>query len=361
MEQKLKDMLAGWVPNGYKEAEDKLTANEATTKKLEAARELYATKYKELIASRDYKTSELEIIKNNKVITLEKIDKLLNIQKERMRMIEANNRDAASRDIEFHILQKHHEAYKEAKAQLLASQEENTLYANILDHKSGLPHLILKENANIICTRMNELLAELCDFRVKFEFTAISFYLNIVQGPGGCEEFDSSLGSGFQKFVINLVLRIVAASQVYCTMPNFLIIDEGFGCLDANNLLAVTKMLHKIKKYFDFVLIISHIQELQNLSDIQLLITTDSRGISRLCNCNEPKEYRITGRDIQKNKSKEETKNDGSGDFSCIVDTGDTGAWKLKCTICGTKLQSKTTASRHLASQGHKNKAAKNH
>ena len=112
--------------------------------------------------------------------------------------------------LDYEVLTTRHAKYDQRKAELESEHEIVAAYASSLDHKYGLGHIILTERAELICSRMNELLKGICAFRVKFAFTATQFAINIVQDD---REFDSSLGSGYQRFVINLILRIVAANE----------------------------------------------------------------------------------------------------------------------------------------------------
>ena len=47
--------------------------------------------------------------------------------------------------------------------------------------------------------------------------------------------------------------------------PNFMVIDEGWGCLDNNNIEKIQNFLYNINKYYDFIIIVSHINKLKNI------------------------------------------------------------------------------------------------
>ena len=62
-------------------------------------------------------------------------------------------------------------------------------------------------------------------------------------------------------------------SQVSLTAkPNFLIIDEGWSCLDSDNLSNVGAILSRIKSHYDHLIIISHLEELKNEADYVVTI-----------------------------------------------------------------------------------------
>lgn len=256
-------------------AENKLVDCRNNIGKLEKERSELEQRLAELNSMRDGLSGNLGLLrkkKNSMISLLEKsADKIKNIK---------------TANLSYDTVRAMHDEYERKKTEL----EIYPAYADALDHKHGLSHIILQENANLVCNRMNELLSKIAPFKVAFEFSESKFIIKIVQDN---QMFDISLGSGYQKFVINLVLRIVAANQACISMPKFLIIDEGFGCLDSNNLGSVTSMLHGIKKHFDFILLISHINELQNLSDIKLNIVQDN-GISKIQNSDMNIQYEFS-------------------------------------------------------------------
>ena len=149
-------------------------------------------------------------------------------------------------------------------------------------------------------------------------------------------------------------------------MPKFLIIDEGFGCLDTANLGLVTQLLHGIKKHFDFILIISHIGELQNLSDIKLEITR-SGSISSIRNTDKIIEYMIKGTAPQESKPATSSATKSEVATTATIVACDkleviekNGTKYYYCKYCKKELQMRGNAQTiHLNSQGHKNKVGK--
>ena len=49
--------------------------------------------------------------------------------------------------------------------------------------------------------------------------------------------------------------------------PNFLIIDEGWSCLDSEYKNDISEIMNRIKSLYDHVIIISHLEELKNQAD----------------------------------------------------------------------------------------------
>lgn len=75
-------------------------------------------------------------------------------------------------------------------------------------------------------------------------------------------EHPAELCSGFQRFILNIALRRAFLRSSVRPMPQFMIIDEGFGCLDDANLATVCEHLPELSRELKFMLIVSHIDSL---------------------------------------------------------------------------------------------------
>jgi len=62
---------------------------------------------------------------------------------------------------------------------------------------------------------------------------------------------------------------------------NFLVVDEGWGVLDAENLSSVPILFSYLKSNFDFVIIISHLETLRDMVDGHIEIKKDN-GFSKV-------------------------------------------------------------------------------
>jgi DNA repair exonuclease SbcCD ATPase subunit len=64
--------------------------------------------------------------------------------------------------------------------------------------------------------------------------------------------------------------------------PNFLVIDEGWGALDGENLQNVSVLMDYLKTQFKFVIIISHIDSIKDIVDHQISVDKKKDGFSRV-------------------------------------------------------------------------------
>ena len=84
-----------------------------------------------------------------------------------------------------------------------------------------------------------------------------------------------SNASGFEKFIGGLFIRIALINISNLPKPNFLFIDEGWGCFDSNNINNIGLIFDYLKTKFDFVLTISHLQELRQHLTQQIILTRE--------------------------------------------------------------------------------------
>lgn len=91
-------------------------------------------------------------------------------------------------------------------------------------------------------------------------------------------EHSAELCSGFQRFIINIALRRAFLYSAVRPMPQFMIIDEGFGCLDDINMVRVCEYLPDLARELKFMLVVSHIDSLNTIINVPLIINVDPHG-----------------------------------------------------------------------------------
>lgn len=154
-------------------------------------------------------------------------------------------------------------------------------YCNLINPDSGIPRKLMENICRSMESRINAILVDVANFTlsIMLEGSHISLFLkqNRVVLP-------VKSGSGFQKFLIDLLLRVVLSQCSVLSIPDFLIIDEGFGCLDRKNFGEIAKILKLLKSKYSAILIITHIEELKAYGDLQIGIKKlQDSGNSYLC------------------------------------------------------------------------------
>jgi hypothetical protein len=74
------------------------------------------------------------------------------------------------------------------------------------------------------------------------------------------------VASGYQKFILDLTFRDTAMELAFISMPNIMIIDEGFGTADIYNREGLKEYITHLSKKTK-VLVISHIEEIHTVSN----------------------------------------------------------------------------------------------
>jgi len=154
---------------------------------------------------------------------------------------------------------KHLQGYEEKTKETNEQIEIYDIYVKMLNPSRGIPFQMLNNFKDNLLKSANGILADITDFQLDFNFDGSKVEIYIKDNFGAVP---AEMGSGFQKFVIDITLRI-CFSQIIKTLPQVLMIDEGFGCMDALNLRAMQTALHSLKKSYEWVLIITHLEDMQ--------------------------------------------------------------------------------------------------
>ena len=145
-------------------------------------------------------------------------------------------------------------------------EEKNRLYTYYLDavKRDGIPYELISKALPVIETEVNNILAQVVDFGCVMEVDGKSINAKIVYDN---QEWPLEMCSGMEKFVSGLAIRVALINICNLPRPNFLVIDEGFGTLDADNLSSLFMMMQYLKTQFDFIWMISHLEQMRDIVD----------------------------------------------------------------------------------------------
>ena len=157
-------------------------------------------------------------------------------------------------------------------------------YQKCVDKKKGISQKILANLCGILTAECNLVLHEIAEFTMMFTMENNKARIYTVEGTG--VKIPAAMASGYQKFVMDMILRIVLTTEISnssgnISNPEILIIDEGFGCLDKKNFVEVAKILTKLKVKFKAIVVITHIEELKTYAD-ELINITKHHGESKI-------------------------------------------------------------------------------
>lgn len=158
--------------------------------------------------------------------------------------------------------------------EMVKNMDDIRIYQYYLDAVRNIPFMIIDSVKNKIESLINEMLAPLTDFTIHFEIVEnkhISIYLKRNDGVHRREILLSN-ASGFEKFISSLFIRVALIQISNLPKSNFIVIDEGWSCFDASNINNAGMIFDFLKEKFDFVLTISHIQDMRQHLNHQIVI-----------------------------------------------------------------------------------------
>ena len=145
-------------------------------------------------------------------------------------------------------------------------EEKNRLYTYYLDavKRDGIPYELISKALPVIENEVNNILSQVVDFSVVMDVDGKSINAKIVYDD---QEWPLEMCSGMEKFVSGLAIRVALINVCNLPRPNFLVIDEGFGTLDSDNLSSLFMMMQYLKTQFDFIWVISHLEQMRDIVD----------------------------------------------------------------------------------------------
>ena len=99
--------------------------------------------------------------------------------------------------------------------------------------RDGIPYELISKALPTIEGAVNDILAQIVDFSMILEMDGKNINANIVYDD---QKWSLEMCSGMERFISGLAIRIALINVCNLPRPNFLVIDEGFGTLDNENL-----------------------------------------------------------------------------------------------------------------------------
>jgi DNA repair exonuclease SbcCD ATPase subunit len=180
--------------------------------------------------------------------------------------IKTINKDIATLNGSISSLEAFIESIKGKMSDVKELEEKNRLYTYYLDavKRDGVPYELISKAMPVIENEINNILGQVVDFRIVMDIDGKSINAKIVYED---QEWPLEMCSGMEKFVSGLAIRVALINICNLPRPNFLVIDEGFGTLDANNLSSLFMMMQYLKTQFDFIWMISHLEQMRDIVD----------------------------------------------------------------------------------------------
>jgi len=147
--------------------------------------------------------------------------------------------------------------------------------------RRGIPNIVLGKLLPVVNDEMGKILDGVTTFNVTLRAEEDTNALEIYIDDGGSSKESVrplELGSGMEKMMASLALRVALSNLTTLPKTDFMIIDEGFGSLDPVNAVACVSLLRSLKRFFRFVLIISHVDIIKDAVDCHIDVITTPDG-----------------------------------------------------------------------------------
>jgi len=229
----------------------------------------------------DYKTNKTSIEFNKSVKKeIEKINKGLPDYKKK-----SENIDAAISTWNINLGSVNQKIYDlSSSIEKMNKVEEKFRLSSLLKDslsKDGIQLQITKKVIPRINMEIRKILSHVSGFDVIIEIDDETHDIGIFIDDGSSKR-KLDLGSGMESVIGAISIRAALANISLIPRCNLFVIDEGFGALDSDNLNNMNALLGYLKSIFQTVLIISHIDYLQDIVDHQIHVEKSDEGYSKI-------------------------------------------------------------------------------
>jgi DNA repair exonuclease SbcCD ATPase subunit/DNA repair exonuclease SbcCD nuclease subunit len=160
------------------------------------------------------------------------------------------------------------------QAELKKTETESYLYKRYTEitHSKNLPKQLISNIVKNICTEANKLIYNscglLCHIQENEKWEIVIKKGNIYIGPEHC--------SGYERFVINISLKIAFDRFKQLPTIKLFLIDEVIDCVSEDNFEQIDALLSHLKRQYSNVFLISHNEELKKKVENRIEIRVDN-------------------------------------------------------------------------------------
>jgi len=224
------------------------------------------TELDESLTSAIRKLSELnEAMKNEENVEVVALRNELNILQGKAKKIDSNRLVLAN--TVGHVQSDYAKmlADRDRRYELLQSMKAHELVANAFSRR-GIPSLIVASQLPLINAEIAKILSGIVNFSVELEQDEDSDSMEIYIDYGDSKRI-IELGSGMEKTIAAIAIRVALVNISSLPKPDFFIVDEAFGPLDPENVAACNRLLTSLKRHFRTVIVITHVEGVKDVAD----------------------------------------------------------------------------------------------
>jgi len=168
------------------------------------------------------------------------------------------------------------EEEKQKYTELLARWRIYELFMSAVS-KKGIPLQIITSQLPLINDEISKILQGVVGFTVELEADTNSNAMDVYINYGDSRRI-IECGSGMEKLVSSIAIRVALINISSLPKADVLEIDEGFGALDVMNVEASNRLLQSLIKRFRNILVISHVDAVKDSVDNVLDITSKEKN-----------------------------------------------------------------------------------
>jgi len=140
--------------------------------------------------------------------------------------------------------------------------------------KDGIPYELISIAIPAIEREINHVLENMnAGFHLELEMKDKMIEAFICYGD---DKWNLELSSGMERFVSSLAIRVGLINVSTLPRPNFIIVDEGFGALDSDNIANMQGAFQYLRAQFGFVMIITHLDTIKDYMDTLIPIEVNN-------------------------------------------------------------------------------------
>ena len=164
---------------------------------------------------------------------------------------------------------------KAERSRLNAVYSANHLFLTCM-HSNGIAFDIIKRALPIINDEIAKVLSNVVEFQIFFENNENKLEIQIKHPKHEPRPLEN--GSGAEKTLAAIAIRIALLNVSNMPKSNLFILDEPGTALDPDNMEGFMRILELVKGYFDVTLLITHIESLKDTVDMTIDIMKTDDG-----------------------------------------------------------------------------------
>jgi DNA repair exonuclease SbcCD ATPase subunit len=199
---------------------------------------------------------ELQIQVDELEVKLSKVNKSTNSETEKLQTLFG----------EVKIVEKEHEDIVASIEEAKTYERKKRGYELYLDavKRDGISYELISKTIPSIESEVNNILSQIVEFGMQLEMDGKHIYSKITYED---RHWPLEMCSGMERFISSIAMRVALINVSSLPRSNFLVIDEGWGSLDGDNISSVFNLFTYLKGQFEFIMVISHLDVMRDMVD----------------------------------------------------------------------------------------------